>query len=176
MAWKYVILRTGNREVPIIFPESLVHAGVAEAMKSYFAAVAVTMSSGMLSEESVGKLVADIGVVAAGEVAIDIGSASGGSETLGVQSRPTDSKWLQAYPYHHGLSDIEPDADQLPASPVRGRWTCELCSRPINTDGKRAHRHVKVDSGWVHQTCYRQWKMGKLRPSCHVDEHMREVK
>lgn len=102
MAWKYVIMRVGNNEVPIIFPEHLVHSAMADALRDYYAKIAQTMSGNLLSPQAIEKLKQEIVPVSAGEVRLDVGPCSGRSETLGVEAREDDGQFLNSYNYHHG--------------------------------------------------------------------------
>jgi hypothetical protein len=174
MAWKYIVLRLANREVPIIFPESLVHRQVAEAITGMYAQTAVEMSNGMLTAAALDKLTEAIVPVAAGEVTLDIGKASGGSETLGVRSRPTDSAWLRNYSYHHGIiENLEvvptPGVIHVPPTPV---LRCLLCHGDIPIDGY--DDVVTVDNGGAcHGVCYRRWQSGEHQPVCYMEERER---
>ena len=71
---KYVMIRRGSQVLPIIFPDFLVHDEVAHAI----VAVVEKMEPPMA-----------VGVVSAGDVQLGGGvvSCSGGSQTLGLQSR-----------------------------------------------------------------------------------------
>lgn len=116
MAWKYVIVRAGNQEVPFIFPENIVHAGMAEAVKIYFTSVAQVMAGGQLTEAALDAIAASIEPVAAGEVNVDFGKPSGRSSTLGLGPRENDQNFLQAFPYHHGyVEGPDPTEEALQA-------------------------------------------------------------
>lgn len=109
-AWKYVVLRTGNRLVPVIFPGELVHSRMAAAMKTYFASIAVEMSNGALSESALDNLIKQIDVVSAGEATLEVGACSGRSETLGIGSRPEDRVLINSLPYTGGYEpETRPD-------------------------------------------------------------------
>lgn len=157
MSWKYIILRTGNREVPIIFPDHLVHAQVADAIRGMYGQIAVEMSNGVIpmGSPAIQRLMDDIEPVAAGELTIDIGSASGRSETLGVESRPTDAKFLRSYSYHHG---IMMDAEAEPSEPSI-HTPCLLCTK-FFARGKRAHKFVRVGDGFCHPSCLKAFQAG----------------
>lgn len=112
MAWKYVIVRAGNQEVPVIFPDNLVHSLMADAMRHYFTKMAFEMSNKQLSVTALNDMYASIKAVAAGDITIDVGIASGKSESLGVESRDVDTNWIKSYVYHHGIAEEDvPSAD-----------------------------------------------------------------
>lgn len=93
MAWKYIVVQvqTGSiaREVPILFPEQMVHALVAEVTKPLLRAHGWTVGE----------------VVAAGECTLTVHSTEGVSKSLkpNVYARDGDAQWLTMYPYHHGV-------------------------------------------------------------------------
>lgn len=94
MSFKYVNInvRLGefSFDVPIMFPDKLVHADVAAVM------VAVVRRSfpGAKSVE----------VVSAGELGcLEVDGTHGGSSTLHVGSRPDDERMINSYDYAHGV-------------------------------------------------------------------------
>jgi hypothetical protein len=103
MSWKYIIFQAGNREIPVIFPEDLVHSVMADAMRFYMMKVAHEMANGVLSREALAKLADELKPVSAGFVTLDIGSCSEGSETLKLKARPDDARRLRTHPYTHGI-------------------------------------------------------------------------
>jgi hypothetical protein len=88
---KYVILAKADgsllRKVPILFPNALVHADVTEA-------VLKTLPPGYT-------------VFSAGEVAIDVVSCGGKSDTLKVESTQVDQRSIAMLDYMHGLEDAD---------------------------------------------------------------------
>ncbi|WP_048795427.1 MULTISPECIES: hypothetical protein [Serratia] len=86
---KYIMLRTsGNipRDIPIIFPDQLVHDDVAQAIKG-------------MSEDY---RFADAAIVSAGFCRVAV-ACSGKSETCGVGSRDCDDDVINTYDYTLGL-------------------------------------------------------------------------
>ena len=84
---KYIVFRTldGRQEIPIIFPNTMVHLEVAQALV---------------------KLVGTSRVVAAGEFSsLDIdATCHGSSTTIGIKSREKqDSLMIGNYDYHFGM-------------------------------------------------------------------------
>lgn len=90
MSWKYVMLRTkvGTLEidVPVIFPDKLVHADVARAIAPLLP----------------GKFEYAVG---AGQVnMLEVRSVEGRSESMGIASRGHhDAKVINTYDYTHGV-------------------------------------------------------------------------
>ena len=101
MAWKYVILQVGNTEIPVIFPQRMVHLLVAESLKDYFVRE-VQLAAGPLPVIST-QLRAQLRVVAAGELEMVVMNASGSSETLKIPSRPQDKDVINSHPYTGGV-------------------------------------------------------------------------
>lgn len=110
MSWKYVIVAAGNREWPIIFPDTMVHRLVAESVKDYFVRVAAESANGLLTPKSALALREQIRIVSAGSINFDTGTCSGHSETLGVAAREHDAAFIRSYRYHGGIVD-DPRAD-----------------------------------------------------------------
>jgi len=84
---KYIVLRVQDQELPVIFPEQMIHSLVAEALsKMPSMAGAVPVSAGQLSS-------------------LDIGSGChGNSTTLGLSSRGVqDDQLIQMMDYLHGI-------------------------------------------------------------------------
>lgn len=104
MAWKYVILRVGNTEVPVIFPDRMVHAWVAGLVKAYFAQE-IKFAHPQIPDAALTEAFTKFTVVSAGEANIAVISASGHSGTLGAPSRPGDKDFLNSYPYTGGYVD-----------------------------------------------------------------------
>lgn len=75
------------RDIPIIFPECLVHSLMAEALLD--------------SEE-----LADAVIISAGFVDIDCERTYGKSESLNVESRKSDRLLIDTYQYLHGIVEI----------------------------------------------------------------------
>lgn len=111
MAWKYIVMQVGNREVPIIFPDHLVHKGIAQAMKLYFGQLALSASSGMMTRDALKKLIKDLQPVSAGSITFDVGKCAGKSDSLGVRSRPSDTDLIENFEYTHGLTDGNEETD-----------------------------------------------------------------
>ncbi len=103
MSWKYVIMKVGNTEVPVIFPSRLVHCLIAENIKDYFVDEARTVTRGLdLPKGSTKKLRDEIVPVSAGDLELRVLSANGSSETLGIGARPNDKDAINAHPYTGG--------------------------------------------------------------------------
>lgn len=108
MAWKYIVVRVGNRmEVPIIFPQHMVHSEVAAMVKGYYALEGQRSSGGLLSAQALNGLFDAVVPVSAGETLISVASCFGGSETLQLKARPTDRTLLHSYAYTGGILDEE---------------------------------------------------------------------
>ncbi|WP_260524279.1 hypothetical protein [Serratia sp. PL7] len=89
---KYIMLRVNKpmaREIPIIFPDNLVHADVVNAMRMLVAYPGIE----------------DATVVSAGYCNLNLSAECyGKSETLGISSRESDdSIVINTYDYTHGL-------------------------------------------------------------------------
>lgn len=103
MAWKYIIVQVGNREVPLIFPGDLVHRLMFENYVDYFVGVALElMPQALVTKEAVENLRKAIKPISAGEISFDVGTCSGGSETLGLRAREHDAAFIRSYQYHYG--------------------------------------------------------------------------
>lgn len=108
MAWKYVIVRAGNQEIPLIFPSHLVHQSMSELLRDYLVDVAASVMPPSLAIASTfEKLREQIQPVAAGEITFDVGACTGGSETLGLRARTEDAKLIGGYNYNHGIVEGE---------------------------------------------------------------------
>lgn len=104
MSWKYVIMRVGNAEVPVIFPDRMVHALVADALKGYFAAEAmIVMPPELRSRETRERLRSQIVPVSAGDCNLIVTEAFGKSDTLKLSARPHDESALNTHPYTGGI-------------------------------------------------------------------------
>lgn len=114
MGWKYVIIKKGIQEIPIIFPDVLVHADVALAIREIWVDNALEMIAELgASEETLAHRTKDLYdallVVSAGTIGtLVVRDAGGHSETLDVASRPGDGRLINTFPYAHG---IKSDAD-----------------------------------------------------------------
>lgn len=86
---KYIMLKTDNILVPIIFPDFMVHSQVAKYMQHMLVRV-----HEMESE-----------VRSAGNIQMDEVTCHGGSETLNKQFHPKDSDIINTYDYAHGVDD-----------------------------------------------------------------------
>lgn len=104
MAWKYVIVQVGNTEVPVIFPERMVHALVVEHLKDYFVGEAKLVAP-FLGEKALRALRDQIVANSAGQCEIIVRSATGDSETLGIASRPDDKDRINTHPYTGGYTE-----------------------------------------------------------------------
>lgn len=102
MAWKYVIVRVGAMEIPVIFPGVIVHAQMAESLKDIFAEHVFAASGGYMSADSLEKVRSEVVPVSAGETNILCYSANGFSESLGIASRPQDATIISSHPYTGG--------------------------------------------------------------------------
>ena len=109
MAFKYIVLRTANREIPFIFPDRFIHAFVAEAVKIMLVEEANIVANGLLSTEALVRLKSEIKVVSAGGITLGAHIHCGGeSETLKMKSRGTpDAALISLYPYFHGMMEEE---------------------------------------------------------------------
>lgn len=89
---KYIVFRISQngfeRDVPIIFPNQLVHAIVAVSMMDCL-------------KQHFEKFV--IRPVSAGTVNVPIAECSGESETLNLNSRHNDDNLIAMYDYFHGI-------------------------------------------------------------------------
>lgn len=103
MGWKYVMLQVGDRAMPIIFPEELVHAHVAGAMQ--LAVEALDPKKDLRPRQCESMLergtapVRSAGFVEGLACAIVIGE----SESLGVKSDDDDTQIINNHPYEKGM-------------------------------------------------------------------------
>jgi len=92
MGFKYIMLEIDDnniqRQIPIIFPDVLVHEDVSKAISSL-----------ILGKEYSPK----VRTVSAGDITISVSSVSGESYTLKAKSREEDKVTINGYPYFHGL-------------------------------------------------------------------------
>ncbi len=94
MGFNYIVFSVPSgdmrREVPIIYPDFLVHSHVAEALQKV---------PGM----------ENCSVMSAGSILVDALSCTGRSNTLDADSRgATDEKLINMFHYFHGLEENEP--------------------------------------------------------------------
>lgn len=102
MGYKYIIVRKGNKELPFIFPEDCVHSLMFRAVRM-MTRLEIKMLYPAASDKMLKDAVDALKVVGAGTVRIDVGPATGGSETLGgIMARPGDQAFMQSFPYTHG--------------------------------------------------------------------------
>lgn len=88
MAWKYIMVKVDDRQVPILFPSELVHADVWKYLRRPFYDAAK---------------MGDPSVVSAGFVeGLAVAVSMGESETLGIESREEDARIINNHPYEHG--------------------------------------------------------------------------
>lgn len=84
---KYIMLRTVHddivRDVPIIFPNALVHGDVAAVIRHIVSMQHATP-------------------IAAGEINLVVESTHGSSETLSLEARDEDARTITLYDYYHG--------------------------------------------------------------------------
>lgn len=98
MAFKYTVIRVGNNELPIIFPDCLIHSLIADSFKRYFNKEADEISGPMRQYR----------VVSAGSVELDPTFCYGKSETLKLESRGVmDTELIEMFPYLHGIVEEE---------------------------------------------------------------------
>lgn len=109
MAWKYVMLQVGDRAMPIIFPEELVHAHVAGAMQQVIGAIKgphqrfnekqleTRLRDAEYRED--GAPVRSAGFVEGLACAI----AMGESESIGVKADEEDTQIINNHPYEKGM-------------------------------------------------------------------------
>lgn len=95
--YKYIILRVGGRDVPIIFPDHLVHSLVVDAMKQYY----------IKEARELGREWGPITPVAAGSVDLTVESCHGESTTLNLKPRENDAAYLQYGGYLGWMADKE---------------------------------------------------------------------
>lgn len=92
MGFNYVVLQVEDkdgfiREVPIIYPDSLVHIDIAQAIKSL-----------LKTDKN------EVEPVSAGSIDFVVESCHGKSTTLDLTSRDKEDRQLiNAYPYFHGI-------------------------------------------------------------------------
>ena len=87
---KYIMLKLSDeRLVPVIFPNSLIHSEMANAVQS------------MLLQ--VHELTCE--PVSAGDIQFSDVFCSGKSSTLKLDSRPSDAELIEGYDYNHGIDD-----------------------------------------------------------------------
>lgn len=91
MGWRYIIIRTETHDIPIIYPDCLVHAEVAQAICGI---------------EDMAKRGAQ--PLSAGELTVYAGNCCGESETLGLQSRGVeDDACIASHEYGvRGMRDL----------------------------------------------------------------------
>jgi hypothetical protein len=111
MPWKYVIMQVGNSEVPVIFPERMVHLLVVELLQDYFVHEVLQAASFALSEASIEKLREAIKPIAAGSLEMVVTATHGDSETLHISSRPEDKARINSHPYDGGIYAAPPDEE-----------------------------------------------------------------
>lgn len=102
MGYKYIIVRKGNQELPFIFPDNCVHSLMFKCVRAMTKAEVKAMYP-MATDKMLKDVADSLKVVGAGSITFDVGNASGGSETLNVQSRPSDKTLIQSFPYTHGV-------------------------------------------------------------------------
>lgn len=139
MGFKYIIIEVesevaGVRHLPIIFPDELVHVGVAAAITS------LLLKSQRLA------------ITSAGEINLTAYSCSGGSETLFLESDPGDAELINLFPWCHGV-DMPEDFKQtilncLADAPVPARQraledAAQLCA----LDDHKHSSGYRCDSG-----------------------------
>lgn len=110
--FKYIVIRKGSFEHPIIFPDKLVHEDVAVAM--------FRMEQFAAKEDPF-----EVVVVAAGTVDLDSALEDAychkGSETLNLASRgKQDSSLIGGFRYGHGIATEEIKLSSMRFSPTRG--------------------------------------------------------
>lgn len=88
---KYVIIKAGEREYPIIFPAELVHKDVSIYI--------MTLLRNNHGAEVEGMRVSGAGFINSADV---IGPAYGKSESLDIGSQPDDTNFIRTVDYNHG--------------------------------------------------------------------------
>jgi len=86
MGYKYLVIDTKLRQLPIIFPDILCHVDVARAICVLLA-----------------KSNPEAKAVSAGDIGIEVLECSGESETLGLTALPTDKPLIDLFPIFHGV-------------------------------------------------------------------------
>lgn len=107
--YKYVMIRAGDFEFPIIFPDKLVHEDVAAAIMRLepirkIGDPAVVVGAGFLGSGSLD----------------DVSVTSKDSESLGVGPRDNDDWVIRNLPISHGINTDPIDMDRLKSSSQRG--------------------------------------------------------
>jgi hypothetical protein len=106
VGWKYIVFDVGEREVPVIFPDSMVHSFMADAVKDYFVheAKAMARAKGDVEVHSA-RIRAAVKPVAAGSIELGMQGTvcHGKSDTLGLASRDEDTSLVCWFPYNHGI-------------------------------------------------------------------------
>jgi hypothetical protein len=106
--FKYIMVKVGNAEYPVIFSGNMVHSLVAHAIKESFVEAAFgVMPHELRTVENAAKLMDGMKVVGAGSITIDVAVCSGSSETLGVAARGHDAERIRMHPYDAGFVDDE---------------------------------------------------------------------
>lgn len=94
MGYNYIILSRDIggvvQELPIFYPDVIPHIDMAEAMVTGLKIIVVNERYG-------------IKVASAGNAEIEVVSCHGGSHTLGIESRPEDTRVANLFPYMHGM-------------------------------------------------------------------------
>lgn len=108
--WKYVVVKTGNREWPVIFPPNMVHVLMAESAIDYIMREVILERPGLTDDLYI-KLREAIKVVAAGDVVVQFESTSGKSESLSVEARESDARMFACHQVTNGMVGGEDSND-----------------------------------------------------------------
>lgn len=109
MSWKYVVIRKGNQEIPVIFPDTLVHADMAEAVQRIFVEAAMETVPPVMVEDQMAKtrirsyILDALPIVSAGEIDFRVQHVGGRSLTLNINSRPPDRALITTWEYTKGV-------------------------------------------------------------------------
>lgn len=100
---KYVVMKVGGQEMPVIFPNHMVHVEVAGAIKAMYAAIANAASGNILSQTARQEVINSVQAISAGDYNQISGECSGSSSTLNLPSRgKADTRLIAMHDYTGG--------------------------------------------------------------------------
>lgn len=103
MGWKYIIMKVGRRECPVIFPDTMIHAHVSGAIKAMLVQEADALSNHTLSDNAKRRLMRELKTVSAGSLYVSVNGVTGHSDTLNLSSRQEDEQLINGFEYFHGV-------------------------------------------------------------------------
>lgn len=106
--WKYVVVKTGPREWPVIFPPHMIHVLMAESAIDYVMRE-VILERPDLTPEMYQSIRDNIKVVSAGDVVVSFEATHGKSESLRIQARESDYRMFSGIQYTHGITEEDND-------------------------------------------------------------------